>query len=138
MKLEAFAKKVEVILHTVNHNEFEAAACKMKKPYESFPEDKGVFVINRCQVMGMFASKKTAIVRTEQGEGASETLTEAITEKFPNAKLVIAVGVGYAFDEKYKFGDVLVSTQICNFKNMKFSKGQCIDRGETIDVDKNC
>ena len=86
-------------------------------------------------VIGMFADKETAIVQTGEGSDCSDHVQNTI-RIFHNARFVIGVGVCYAFDsEKYKLGDVLVSKQICNLRNLRFVRGNnLVDRGERIDV----
>ena len=52
------------------------------------------------------------------------------------AKFVVGVGVGCAFDRmKYKFGDVLVSSKICDLSNFKVdANGKVIQRGQIVQM----
>lgn len=131
--LKKFCNNVELILLTINENEYHAAALFMEKPLGNF--EKAVFYPNPNMVVGMFADKRTALIQTDVGAHCSLYIREAIN-KFPLAQYVIGVGVCYAFDsEKFKFGDVLVSKQICDVTNLKFKKNEEIEyRGQIIDV----
>ena len=130
-KLKKFAKEVEIILQTVNENEYQAAASLLKPPYPSF--SRAVVYPSAGKVVGIFADKKTALIQTAVGADAGDYVQSAI-DTFRNAQFVIGVGVCYAFDaEKHKFGDVLVSSKISDLKNSKFSEdNQLINCGETV------
>ena len=108
--LEIFAKEVQIILHTTSENEYEAAACKLKKPHANFQKDKGVYVTSPCLVMGIFADKKTALIRTNSREDLQKCLRQ-----YPSTKCVIVLGVGYSFSPKFKLGDVLVIEEVYKF-----------------------
>ena len=133
-ELKRFASAVELILLTINEHEYRAAAVYMESPSDKFK--RAVFVPGLGnRVVGMFARIKIALIQSEVGARSDEFIKDAI-DAFPNAHFVIGVGVCYAFDRsKYQFGDVLVSRQICDMSDSKFSKqGKFEDRGETIDV----
>lgn len=132
-ELDKFSSNVEYILLTINENENNAAITFMEGPTENFT--KAVYYRKPNIVVGMFAKRKTALIQSDVGDRSGSFIKEAI-EFFPNAQYVIGVGVCYAFDSsKYKFGDVLVSKQICDLTNLKFKKrGKIEDRGQTIDV----
>lgn len=130
--LKFFCKNVEIILLTINDNEFHTAVLFMEKPPGKF--EKAVFYPNANMVVGMFANKKTALIQTDVGANCGSYIKEAIYT-FPKAQYVIGVGVCYAFSPEQNFGDVLVSKQICDVTNLKFKKnGEIEDRGQTIDV----
>ena len=134
-KLTAFTLEVNVILHTVNNNEYQAAVTCMEPPdgfeaaVQNFPDP--------AMVVGMFADKKVALIKTKPGSKCREKIDKALTV-FKNARYIIAVGVCYAFEpRKYKLGDVLISTKISDLANFKMkSDGTVEDRGETIDVEE--
>ena len=132
-ELEKFSREVEIILLTVNVNEFHAAVTYLEKPSEKFTNT--VFYPKAYTVIGMFANKKTALIQADMGTKSNFFIDEAI-RAFPEAQFVIGIGVCYAFDrEKHKFGDVLVSDKICDFMNLKFSSdGKIEDRGQAVDV----
>jgi nucleoside phosphorylase len=134
-ELMRFSSEVGVILHTVNKNEYQAAVTHMEPPGDSFTRAIQNFP-KPGMVVGMFAGKKVALIQTSQGIKSREKLDKAL-ESFLNAMYIIAVGVCYAFDRnKYKLGDVLVSTKISDFANPKYkSDGGVEDRGENIDVE---
>jgi nucleoside phosphorylase len=125
-ELMRFSSEVGVILHTVNKNEYQAAVLRMEPPGDGFTKAIQNFP-KPGMVVGMFAGKKVALIQTSQGIKSREKLDKAL-ESFPNAMYIIAVGVCYAFDRnKYKLGDVLVSTKISDVANP--------DRSETIDIE---
>ena len=132
--LTAFTSEVDVILHTVNDKEYQAAVTCMDPP-DDFTKAVRNFP-NPAMVVGMFAGKKAALIQTLPGSNCRKSIDKALAS-FPNAMYIIAVGVCYAFDhEKYKLGDVLVSKKISDFAEYKHKKdGTVVDRGETIDVE---
>jgi nucleoside phosphorylase len=130
--LQKFSREVEIILLTINDNEFHAALNFIEKPVETL--EKSVFFPKPNMVVGMFADKKTAVIQTAMGGKCDFYIYEAITA-FPEAQFVIGVGVCYAFDsEKHKLGDVLVSDKIVDIANIKFTRGKIEDRGQVLDV----
>lgn len=135
--LKSFCDEIQFMIQVVSEKEYQAAVTLMKPP-EHTPFKRAVVFPSAGTVIGMFADKKTALIHTGEGSDCSDYVEKAINT-FPNAQFVIGMGVGYAFDSKqYKLGDVLVSKQICNFKNLRFNKEfEFIDRGERIDVVTN-
>ena len=131
--LEKFRLSVEVILQTVNENEYQAATTVLEEPGGMF--ERAVVFPKGGMVVGMFAKKRVALIQTDVGENAFDFINDAI-ETFPNALYVIGVGVCYAFNnEKYKLGDVLVSEQISNLANMKWDdQGRVENRGVIVHV----
>lgn len=109
-QLEKFRSEVAVILQTGNSNEYQAATTFLKPPPGRFTKPVYFPTINGM-VVGMFAGKKTALVRMEYNS------IDDIFDEFPNAKYAIRVGVCFALDRKYKLGDVLVSDKICNISS---------------------
>ena len=128
-----FSPRVEIILQTVNENEFDAGTTYLEKLDDMFSDP--VTFPKGSMVLGMFAGKRTALIQTKVGEFASDFIEEAIIT-FPNALYVIGVGVCYSFDRaKYKLGDVLVSERISNLANYKWDKeGKVENRGDTVTV----
>ncbi len=103
------------MIQVVNENEYQAAVTLMKPP-ENTPFSTAVVFPHPGTIVGMFAQKKTALIYSSD---SSDFIEDAV-KSFPNARHVISIGVGYAFDsEKFNLGDVLVSKQICDFNNMK-------------------
>ena len=131
--VEKFRLRIEVILQTVNENEYQAATTVLEKPGDMF--ERAVVFPKGGMVVGMFAKKRVALIQTDMGENAFDFIEDAI-KTFPNALYVIGVGVCYSFDkEKYKLGDVLVSKKISNLANMKWDeKGQVENRGQIVQV----
>lgn len=134
-KLTAFALEVNVILHTVNEKEYQAAVTCMEPPDDDFDAAVQNFP-EPAMVVGMFADKKVALIKTKPGSESLEKIEKA-SVIFKNATYIIAVGVCYAFEpKKYKFGDVLVSTKISDLANSKFKRDNTLEnRGEIINVE---
>ncbi len=124
---------MEIILQTVSDNEYQAATTLIEPPDAKF--ERAIVFPSAGTVVGMFAGHKTALIQTDEGSSSPDYIQSAINT-FSNAKFIIAIGVGYAFDSsKFKPADVLVSKKISNLKNLKFDKNcEILDRGETIDV----
>lgn len=131
--LQKFSLEVEVILQTVNENEYQAATTFLKPPDEMF--SKAVVFPKVGMVVGMFADKKTALIQTDMGEDAGEFIAEAIGT-FSSAVYVIGVGVCYSFDRsKFRLGDVIVSKQVANLAKTKFdAQGRVENRGQIVAV----
>ena len=132
---EKYCSQVEIILHTVNDNEYLAALTYMKYPSEE-GESNGVQNFpNVGMVVGVFGKKKVVLIQTDAGERCEKMVKGTIT-CFPSAQYILAVGVCYGFDrKKHLLGDVLVSTQISDLKNFKYREDGTIEnRGETKDV----
>ena len=132
-KLRNFSKEVDIILQTVNRNEYQAATTFMKAPFEDFTKAV-VFPINGM-VVGFFAEKKVALIQSESGENSNKYIKDAI-KFFPNAQYIIAVGACFSFKNlEHKLGDVIVSEKISELANMKFdSESKIINRGQIIEV----
>ena len=132
-ELKNFCRGIDIILQTVNESEYKAATTFMEPPIDKF--QKAVVYPKPGMVVGMFAGRKTALIKTEPGSKCRPYLEKAV-KYFPSAKFIVCVGVGYAFNkEKCKLADVLVSNKICDFADCKFNKdGEIEDRGQTVDV----
>lgn len=124
---------MEIILQTVNLNEYQAAVTFMEPPSGKFT--KAVVFPKNGMVVGMISGKKTALIQTEIGENVDKYVDKA-KKIFCNAQFVIGVGVCFAFDKsKYQLGDVLVSDKISDLANLKFdAKGEIINRGQIVDI----
>ncbi len=133
LDLLKFINKVEIIIQTVNNNEYQAAVTFLEPPSEKFT--KSVVFPSAGTVLGNFADHKTALIQTDVGRNAGDYIQDAI-DRFPNAKFIIGIGIGYAFNrKKCKFGDVLVSKRIADLTNWKFNdKGEVINQGELLNV----
>ena len=132
-QLIQFCSEVEIILHTVNHNDYQAILTYMEPPAQNFKR-----AIQHCpkhaMVVGMFAGKKAVVVQTLGGAKCRQKISEAL-DAFPNALCIIAVGACYAFEHKMvKLGDVIVSEKISDLAKMKLASDAVLDQGETIDV----
>ena len=134
--LENYQNEVEVILHTLNDNEYNAATTYLSAPaMEGGSFEKAIIFPRTGIVLGTFAKKKVALIQTEQGSKIRGDIEKAI-KKFPKAMCILGIGVCYAMDDqKYKLGDVLISNKINNFENFKYKPdGQIEDRGQAIDM----
>ena len=132
-KLEKFRHQILLILHVVNEKEVTAATSFIKAPNGS--SEKAIYY--RDHIIGMFAGQKIALVQTQPGGYCQEEMEKAL-RNFPNARYIIGVGICFAYDrKKHRFGDVLISQMISDFRNYKFSGDQVIDRGETKQVSED-
>ena len=130
--LQEFCQTVEIIIQTVNENEYQAATTFLTAPNEMF--SKAVVFPMTSMVVGMFADKKTALIQTDVGENAGIMIAKAI-EAFPQAVYVIGIGVCFAFDKtKCQLGDVIVSKQISTFANMAVELSRFENQGEIVAV----
>ena len=140
--LENFSKKVAIIIHTVNDNEYWAAADHLGPPV--FDDGNRILGLTTSvtfpkagSAVGMFGRYKAALVQTGMGEDCRGDIEDAL-RNFPNAKAIIAVGVAYGMSrEKCKFGDVLVSQSIEDMSTVKFKDGTIIERGRKHRVKPN-
>ena len=112
-KIRKFAADhVNVIIQSCNNAEYYAALEKMEAATASLPMfDKPVtYPIGKYTiVVGTFAGKNAAIVRTRQGSECSKDL-ENILGYFPSAKYLLGLGVCMGIEKK--FGDVLIGKQV--------------------------
>ena len=136
--LENFSKNVQIIIHTVNDNEYYAAVGHLSDDGNPLLGLTTSVVFPKTgSVVGMFGGYKAALVQTRMGGYCREGIEDALLN-FPNAKAIIAVGVAYGKShEKCKFGDVLVSQSIEDMSNVKFQDGTIIERGEKHHVKPN-
>ncbi len=135
-KLEEYQNEVEVILHTLNDNEYNAATTYLRAPdIEGGSFKKATVFPCTGIVLGTFAEKKVALVQTEQGSKIRGDIERAI-KMFPNAISILGIGVCYAMDDqKYKLGDVLISNKINDLENFKYrADGEIEDRGQAINI----
>ena len=119
----------------MNDNENLAALTYMKSPSEGHESNGVQNFPDVGMVVGVFAKKKVVLIQTDPGESCEEMVKETI-DCFPSAQYILAVGVCYGFDrKKHLLGDVLVSKQISDLKNLKYkADGKIENRGENKDV----
>ena len=131
-ELIKFSEEVEIILHTVNDHEYNAATTYMEAPLGG-QFTKAVIFPRKGSVVGMFAGKKTALIQTEQGNKARKDIENAL-ETFSKATYILGIGVCYSLnDSKHQFGDVLVSKLISDYNTPRL--GTIFEnRGETKEV----
>ena len=137
-QLVSFARKVVVILHTCNDNEYWAAIEKLEPPTGDNNQglaDCPMYHPDVSYPLGLFAGYKTAVVKTGQANECIEPLKKALTEYFPNAKVVIGVGIAYAKDKTLKYADVIISKHIEDCVQVKIQDGKIISRGSRAAVD---
>ena len=137
-EIEMFAtNQVNVIIQSCNSAEYYAALEKMKAAKESLPMfDKPVrYPISKYTiVVGTFAGKNAAIVRTGQGNKCRDDLKEILGSRrdnlkglFPHAKYLL--GLGVCMGIKQKFGDVLVGKMVQIEENLRLENGKLVLRG---------
>ena len=135
-----FARQVVVILHTCNANEYWAALERLKPPTKGDGgkiQDRPIIYPQVGSVIGWFAGYRAAVVRTGQGNKCCDDLMKALTESFPNGKVIIGAGIAYANNRKRKFADVLISDQIENFVQYKKEGDEITNRGPREEIDPN-
>jgi nucleoside phosphorylase len=134
--LQRFCKEVQIILHTVNNNEKWAVLNYMKPPEicPGKPLTDKVIDLHEPNwiVLGMFGGYKCAMIQTKMGADSHNEVEDALDE-FPNARVIVALGVAYACNpDKAKYGDVLVSKVIDGVGNVKHtSEGLIICRASS-------
>ena len=138
--VQLFAKKVMIILHTCNKNEYWAALERLEPPTtedRSNIRDRPIIYPQLGSIIGWFAGYRAAVVRTRQGNKCRDELTNALTKSFPNSQVIIAAGIAYANDRKRKFADVLISDQIENFVQYKKEGTKITNHGPREEIDPN-
>ena len=136
--VQLFAKEVVIILHTCNKNEYWAALERLKPPTTSDRNkirDHPIIYPQVGSVIGWFAGYRAAVVRTGQGNKCRDELTKALTESYPNAKVIIGAGIAYANKRECKFADVLISDQIENFVQYKKEGDEFTNHGPREEID---
>ena len=115
---------------TVNDHEFYAALYYMSNKHKGtdFYIPKSLTIINTGTrfFVGTFAHIPTALVQHAQGSSESQFVAGEAMKLFVNLKAIIAVGVCGTFGE---LGDVIVSSKIAGYMNIKYDKdGKIIQR----------
>ena len=132
------ANQVNVIIQSCNNAEYYAALEKMKAATDLLPMfDKPVkYPTSKYTiVVGTFAGKNAAIVRTGQGNKCRDDLKEILEGShkdnlkafFPHAKYLL--GLGVCMGIKGKFGDVLIGKMVQIEENLKLENGKLVLRG---------
>ena len=133
-KIKKFAaKQVKVIIQSCNNAEYYAALERMKPAKALLPMFKPVKYPTSSYtiVVGTFAGKNAAIVRTRQGNKCRDDL-EKILRFFPQAKYLL--GLGVCMGIKGKFGDVLIGKMVQIEENLKLENGKLVVRGTRWDA----
>ena len=121
---------VRLLLMTVNDNEFYAVLYYMSNKHigTDFDIPKSLTADNTGTryFVGTFAHIPTALVQHAQGSSESQFVVGEAMKLFANLKAIIAVGVCGTFGE---LGDVIVSSKIAGYMNIKYDKdGKIIQR----------
>lgn len=127
---EKFCQEVKLLIHVVNKYEkwavlnlFKPPELHPNKPIAERPVD--LFEPNWI-VLGMYGGYKAALIQTQQGSESRRELEDAL-KYFPNAELILAIGVMYANSrDKAKFGDVIVSQVIDGVGNIRYASDDSI------------
>ena len=138
--VQLFARQVVLILHTCNVNEYWAALERLEPPTKgdgSNIRDHSIIYPQVGSVVGWFAGYRAAVVRTGQGNKCRDELTKALTESFPNGKVIVGAGIAYANNRKRKFADVLISDQVENFVQYKKEGDEITNCGPHEEIDPN-
>ena len=116
--------KVQLLLMTINDNEFHAALHHMAKRHiknrnlEDSDIPKSFMVGNENEIyyfyIGNFADIPTALVKHKEGSLESQKLASVAMKIFLNLKAIVAVGVCGTFGE---LGHVIVSSEIVTYQH---------------------
>ena len=135
-----FSNNVILILHTCDEKDYWAALEMLEPPTTDNQReirDRPIIYPQIGSVIGWFAGYRAAVVRTGQGNTCRDGLMKALTKSFPNGRVIIGAGIGYANDRKCKFADVLISDQIENFVQYKKEGDKITNRGPREEIDPN-
>ena len=121
--------QVNIIIQSCNNAEYYAALERMKPATKSLPMfvKPVMYPTSRYTiVVGTFAGRNAAIVRTRQGNKCRDDL-KVILGFFPHAKYLL--GLGVCMGIKGKFGDVLIGKMVQIEENLKLENGKLVLRG---------
>ena len=138
--VQLFAKKVVIILHTCNEKGYWAALERLQPPTtdnQSNIRDRPIIYPQVGSVVGWFAGYRAAVVRTGQGNECRDELMKALTESFPNNRVIIGAGIAYTNNRKRNFADVLISDQIENFVQYKKEGDKITCHGQREEIEPN-
>ena len=123
-------ENVQLLLMTVNDNEFFAVLYYMANKHKSkdFNAPKSLIRRGTRFFIGEFANIPTALVQHAQGSAESLFVTCEAINLFGNLKAIVAVGVCATFGE---LGDVIVSSRIVGYANIKYDKDGTIVRRDS-------
>ena len=115
---------------TVNDNEFYAVLYYMSNKHIGtdfdIPKSLTADSTGTRYFVGTFAQIPAALVQHAQGSSESQFVVGEAMKLFANLKAIIAVGVCGTFGE---LGDVIVSSKIAGYMNIKYDKdGKIIQR----------
>ena len=74
---------------------------------------------------------------TGQGNKCRDELMKALTESFPNGKVIVGTGIACPNNRKRKFADVLISDQVENFVQYKKEGDEITNLGPREEIDPN-
>ena len=128
------ATKVIVVIQSCNNAEYFAALQAIERPPLPMFDKPVRYPINKFTiVVGTFAGKDAAIVRTEQGIECRDDLTTVLSF-FPNATMLLGLGVCMGIN--HKLGDVLVGEKIQIEGKPKVRPGKLQLAGTRIEAKK--
>ena len=127
-------KNVQLLLMTVNDNEFFAVLYYMAKKHKgkdvNTPKSLTVRSGTRFFI-GEFANIPTALVQHVQGSAMSQFVVGEAIDLFDNLKAIVAVGVCGTFGD---LGDVIVSSRIAGYVGIKYDRdGKILRRDPECD-----
>ena len=139
--VKEFATKVQVVIQTCNDAEYYAALEKLKPPNQEFSKPVNYPHKWLTIVVGTFAGRDAAVIKTEQGANCLDEL-EAVFKKdmiFPSAELLLGLGICYGLKKNAaKFADVLVGKEIDVIKAPKINPDGTMDpRGKVKVIPKS-
>ena len=133
--------QVQVLLLTVNNNEFNAAkSFLMPLQNHSIYKyhhrlDTSHSTDTAIYYLGQYGACSTALTKIDPGSASRTGVSFAphlAFNCFPNLAAIICVGVACGVEGKSKMLDVLVSSKVINYDKARVEKGDFTPRGETI------
>ncbi len=110
-----YLKQVEFIISVLDEKEYRAAICNMQNPIGEEVQEMKVTLLNDDNinmVVGSFANSPIVIVKSADAIKLRNDL-EAALVFCSNAKYILCIGTGYAFQKKdVQLGDVFISSSI--------------------------
>ena len=129
-----FVKDVSVILMTATDTELRAVFGYLKKDNETIYDTtkRGI-----KSYIGKYGQYHVAVAKSDQGSTDAYACLRELLDLFKNAQYVISVGVCYGMDpdkkivdeKKLFFGDVIVSSDVCDSTVLKVRQDEMTSRG---------
>ncbi len=127
-----YLKKVEFIISVLGEKEYRAAICNMQNPIGEEVQEMKVTLLNDNinMVVGSFANSPIVVVKSANAIKLRHDL-EAALDFCSNAKYILCIGTGYAFQKKdVQLGEVFISSSISLIEQYDVTQ-----LGDSADID---